>query len=186
MIKLTRTGVIIITFSIIILCLTHLAINKYTQIKEIDINNIIENRKEIISEQSNAKETKWQIEIEKISLTATIEEGTTSEILNRNIGHFTETQKEQGNIALAGHNRGYAVNYFKDIKLLKEGDEIKYTYGKYQNTYEVVKNKIIKDTEIEVLENTEENMITLITCVENEPNYRRCVQAIEKEKEEKD
>ena len=43
------------------------------------------------------------------------------------------------------------------------------------------KNKIIKDTDIDVLENTEENILTLITCVENEPNYRRCVQAEEKD-----
>ena len=28
---------------------------------------------------------------------------------------------------------------------------------------------------------TEENRITLITCVENEPEYRRCIQGIEKE-----
>ena len=27
----------------------------------------------------------------------------------------------------------------------------------------------------------EENMLTLITCVENEPNYRRCVLASERE-----
>ena len=45
--------------------------------------------------------------------------------------------------------------------------------------YEVIKNKIITDTDWEVLENTEENTLTLITCVENEPNYRRCVQAVE-------
>ena len=28
---------------------------------------------------------------------------------------------------------------------------------------------------------SEENKITLITCVENEPKYRRCVQAVEAE-----
>ena len=71
------------------------------------------------------------------------------------------------------------------MKLLKEGDEIKYTYNKCKKIYEVIKNRIIKDTDWEYLENTEENMLTLITCVENEPNYRRCVQAIEKEKEER-
>ena len=32
---------------------------------------------------------------------------------------------------------------------------------------------------VKFLEKTEENTITLITCVENEPEYRRCVQAIE-------
>ena len=44
----------------------------------------------------------------------------------------------------------------------------------------MVKNKIIKDTDVKVLDNTEENVLTLITCVENEPEYRRCVQAKEK------
>ena len=35
-----------------------------------------------------------------------------------------------------------------------------------------IKKSIWKD-----LENTEDDKITLITCVENEPHYRRCVQA---------
>ena len=36
------------------------------------------------------------------------------------------------------------------------------------------------DEEFDELEETEENTITLITCIENEPEYRRCVRAIEK------
>ena len=45
--------------------------------------------------------------------------------------------------------------------------------------YIVKENFIISDTDWTSLENTEEDIITLITCVENEPNYRRCVQAQE-------
>ena len=37
-------------------------------------------------------------------------------------------------------------------------------------------NVIIKDTDTYVIENTKENIITLITCVENKPELRRCVQ----------
>lgn len=145
-----------------------------------------ENKQEETQEQvQEGKEEKWEIEISKISLKAEIAEGTAEETLNKKVGHFEETQKEEGNIGLAGHNRGYKVNYFSQIKKLEEGDEVKYTHNQYQKTYEVIKNIIIKDTEWDYLENTEENMITLITCVENEPNYRRCVQAIEKEMEEK-
>ena len=153
--------------------------------------NIMQINKNIISEESilsnqNPQEEnyKWQIEIEKISLNAEIAEGTSKEILNKYIGHFEETQKEKGNIGLAAHNRGYDVNYFQNLKLLREGDEIKYKYNQYENTYEVTKNIIIKDTDWQYLENTEENTLTLITCVENEPNYRRCVQAVEKEESE--
>ena len=129
------------------------------------------------------KNEKWEIEIPAIQLKAEIAEGTDEKTLNEKIGHFEETQKEVGNIGLAGHNRGYNVNYFENLKKLKEGDEIIYRHNNYENTYEVIKNDIIEDTDWSKLENTEENMLTLITCVENEPNYRRCVQAIEKEEE---
>ncbi len=40
-------------------------------------------------------------------------------------------------------------------------------------------NKIIKQTNWEYIENTKDNRITLITCVENMYEYRRCIQAIE-------
>ena len=55
--------------------------------------------------------------------------------------------------------------------------------NEFKKIYEVKKCRIIKDTEWEYLENTEDNMLTLITCVENEPEYRRCIQAIDKEEE---
>lgn len=117
--------------------------------------------------------------IPSISLEAMIEEGTSEEIMNKYIGHFEETPKVEGNIGLAAHNRGYENNYFSDLKKLKVGDEIIYKYNQMQIKYIVNKNVIIKDTDWRYLENTEENTITLITCVENEPEFRRCVQAIQ-------
>ena len=36
-----------------------------------------------------------------------------------------------------------------------------------------------KDTDVKVLEKTDENILTLITCVENEPSLRRCLIAKE-------
>ena len=41
--------------------------------------------------------------------------------------------------------------------------------------------EIIKSTNWSYLENTAENKITLITCIENKPDERLCVQAIEKQ-----
>lgn len=120
----------------------------------------------------------WKLEIPKINLTADIAEGTSEEILNKYVGHFEESQNEFGNIALAAHNRGYPVNYFRNLKKLEIGDEIYYTYNGIKNIYKVITKKIIKETEVEILENTKENILTLITCVENEPKLRRCIQAI--------
>ena len=147
-------------------------VQEFSQKTDLDVENENEIREEAKG---------WKIEIPKISLVAEIAEGTTKEILNQYIGHFEITPKEVGNIGLAGHNRGYNVNYFQDLKLLQKGDEIKYTYNNFEKIYEVEKVRIIKDTEWEYLENTEDNRLTLITCVENQPEYRRCVQAVEKE-----
>ncbi len=95
------------------------------------------------------------------------------------IGHFEESKKWAGNVCLAAHNRGYPKNYFESAKFLKEGDVVQYTYRGNTKEYQVEKNFIIQDTDVSYLEDTEENTITLITCVENEPNYRRCIRAIE-------
>ncbi len=122
---------------------------------------------------------KWYIEIPKIKLKAPIAEGTDSETLNTKIGHFSETDLMQGNIGLAGHNRGYENNYFQNLKKLKIDDEIIYKYLEYQKTYKIDKIEIIKNTDWSYLEKTNENKITLITCVENEPQYRRCIQGTE-------
>lgn len=100
--------------------------------------------------------------------------------MNEFIGHFEETSKNLGNIALAAHNRGYKNNYFSKLKLLKEGDKVIYKYRNITREYIVNKHIIIKDTDWTNLEDTKENIITLITCVENQPEYRRCIQAIEK------
>lgn len=150
----------------------------------VEIGQDIMKVKEDIPEKSTIKEeivNTWQLEIGSIGLKAEIAEGTTQEILNKYIGHFENTSKETGNIGLAAHNRGYEVNYFERLKELKQGDEIKYQYNQYQNVYEVYKNIIIKDDDWKKLEQTEDNMLTLITCVENQPEYRRCIQAREKE-----
>lgn len=121
----------------------------------------------------------WKIEIPKIDLLANIAEGVSKEILDEYVGHFVDTSKGDGNIGLAAHNRGYKVNYFGNIKNLEIGDEIIYTYNGIEKVYVVNLKTIIKDTNWKILENTEDNRITLITCVENKPDLRRCIQGIE-------
>ena len=120
----------------------------------------------------------WQIEIPKINLVAPIAEGTSVDIMNEYVGHFEETSRDKGNIGLAAHNRGYKVNYFKDLKLLEKGDLIIYTYNGQVSKYSIVEIGVIKDTDWSKLENSNQDKITLITCLENEPEYRRYIQAI--------
>lgn len=73
---------------------------------------------------------------------------------------------------------GYPVNYFARIKELKVGDEIIYKAQNDSKIYLVNVITIIEDTDWSYLQETKEDKITLITCVENEPSKRRCVQGI--------
>lgn len=166
---------------VIIFCLFQIFISQNKIITDFN-HNIMNQEFNTENKIENEEKTeRWEIEIPKISLKATIAEGTTKETLNQYVGHFEQTQKEEGNIGLAAHNRGYEVNYFQNLKLLQKGDEIKYIHNQFEKIYEVEKCRIIKDTEWEYLEDTEDNRLTLITCVENQPEYRRCIQAVEKE-----
>lgn len=139
----------------------------------------LKNDNAIVINETN-KLNNWYIQIDKIALKAPIQEGTSKEILDDYVGHFEESSKDLGNICLAAHNRGYKNNYFSRLKELQEGDEIKYIYKDIEKIYIVTKHEIIQNTDWSNLEPTEENTITLITCVENEPKYRRCIQGIEK------
>lgn len=151
-----------------------------------EVENVVQQTKEEVNTNDIAKEktaedfNSWFLEIPKISLKANISEGTTKEVMEDYIGHFEETTKENGNVGLAAHNRGYKNNYFQRIKELKEGDSIFYNYRGETKEYIVTKHVIIKDTDWTYLEDTDKNTITLITCVENEPEYRRCIQGEER------
>ena len=151
-----------------------------------EVENVVQEAKEQVKTNEITKEKitenldAWCLDIPKINLKANISEGTTKEVMENYIGHFEETTKENGNVGLAAHNRGYKNNYFQRIKELQEGDSIFYTYKGETKEYLVTKHVIIKDTDWSYLQDTEKNTITLITCVENEPEYRRCIQGEEK------
>lgn len=131
----------------------------------------------------NANLKIWTLSIESINLLADVEKGTEENILNKYIGHFDETNIFNGNVGLAAHNRGYPVNYFENLDKVKIGEEIYYRIDDFVKKYKISSIQVIKDTDWTYLENTNEDVITLITCVKNKPDYRLCVQA-HKESEE--
>ena len=116
------------------------------------------------------------LKIPKINVEAEIREGTANETLKKYIGHFTNTPIWNGNVTLASHNRGLNVaHYFGELHLLDERDEIIYITNMGERRYQVYSKKNISSTDWSVTENTEENTITLITCVKNSPKERFCV-----------
>lgn len=158
-------------------------VNTTLVLKTSQVNPIKENVEENIeideAVENQYKINEWRIFISKINLDAPILEGTTQEVLRRGVGHFTSTSKWDGNVVLAAHNRGYKYNFFQEIKRLKIGDIIEYQTEQGKRTYEVCGKEKIKETDLSILENTKENKLTLITCVENMPEYRFCIQAKE-------
>ena len=82
-------------------------------------------------------------------------------------------------VAIAGHNRG-VNNHFGKIHTLDIGDTIKLTTQLGTRSYEVYSVSKIGVDDTSVLSDSTENIITLVTCVMDQPDYRWCVQAREK------
>jgi len=118
------------------------------------------------------------LKISKIGLSVKVFDGTTSSSMKKGVGHFVETSCWNGNVALAGHNRGVNDNFGK-LKKLSKGDIITYKTELGTRKYEVFYVDQIGVTDLSRLNPSSENMITLITCVENQPLLRLCVQAKE-------
>ncbi len=119
------------------------------------------------------------LEIPVLGLIAPVQEGTNQDTLKVAVGHFSESSYWNGNVALASHNRSQYVHYFENINQLQIGDEIIYKTKFGIRIYSVYESNIIDETDWSVIENTSENIITLITCVKNSPESRLCVKAKE-------
>ena len=120
------------------------------------------------------------ITIEKIDLIdAPTQEGTDLKTLENYIGHFTETPLLTGNIAFCSHNRGWENgSYFSRLHELEEGDIIIYKNITGTHTYTVNSVKEIDETDFSILENTQDDRLTLLTCIADKREKRLCVTAI--------
>ena len=118
------------------------------------------------------------LKIPSIGLTVGVYEGTGSAPLLKGAGHFEGTSIWNGNIAIAGHNRGVR-NDFGKIHTLKSGDTITLTTALGTRTYAVTSVSKVSVNDTSGLSASIDNQITLYTCVENQPAYRWCVRAQE-------
>lgn len=118
------------------------------------------------------------LRIPEIDLKVTAYDGDTYEAMKKGVGHIASTSAWDGNIGLVGHNRG-SNDYFRKLKNLELGDEITYKTKLGTRKYEVTFIGRISETDWSRLQYTDDNRITLITCVEDVPDKRLCVQAVE-------
>ena len=138
------------------------------------------------SQTSNINTTPWFYEdgsigtlyVERTGKTIKVYEGEDLSNLKIGAGHFSSTSAWDGNVALAGHNRGGSA-YFSFVKDLQNGDKLTYTTKYGTRTYEVYSKTQINEYDNLPLSWSAENMLTLITCVADVPELRFCAQARE-------
>lgn len=102
--------------------------------------------------------------------------------MRTSIGHFYESDYWNGNVSLASHNSGTSAHFFEKINTLNVNDEIEYITKQGVRKYKVQSIKKIESTDWSLVvknNNQSENTITLITCINKQPNCRLCVRGVE-------
>lgn len=120
--------------------------------------------------------------IEKIGLTCHVYDSTPETVMEdmrAGAAHYNTTSYWQGNIGLSAHNGNASYSYFNKLHLLERGDAILYETTMGIRHYKVVIVAEIADTDWSYLDGTDDNRITLTTCVLGKPEMRLCVQAVE-------
>ena len=103
------------------------------------------------------------------------------EAMESGIAHFKTTSAWSGNIGLCGHNINFNLTdgHFKYLHTLKAGDVIYYKTALGERSYIVENVTEIAETDWSYLGRTEDNRITMITCISGKPQSRLVVQAVQ-------
>lgn len=119
-----------------------------------------------------------RVKIPSLGVNVKVYEGTDSSALSNGAGHFEDTSIWEGNVCVAGHNRG-ANCYFGEIHTLSLGDKIILTTKLGNRIYQVTSVSKISELDNSLLAPSTDNRITLFTCVRGQSAYRWAVQAVE-------
>jgi sortase A len=158
---------------------------KSEEILKIAYEQIEENNQETTLENISTETVIGVLVIPSLKIEAPIKEGTSQEVMNTSIGHFTESDYWNGNVSFASHNSGTSAHYFEKINKLNVNDEIEYITKLGTRTYKVQSIKKIESTDWSMVMKSDgqtqnkENTITLITCITGQPDYRLCVRGVE-------
>ena len=105
------------------------------------------------------------IRIPKIGVEKAVVEGVGVNALKQGPGHYPTTPMpgQPGNAAIAGHRTTYGAPFYRADEL-ETGDLIQVTTRQGEFTYKVREKKVVRPSQNEVLEASEENLLTLTTC----------------------
>ena len=105
------------------------------------------------------------------------------EAMKKGIAHYKTTSAWSGNIGLCAHNGTASYCWFHDLHKVEKGDVVTYQTALGTRTYEVTEIKEIDETDWTMLGRTEDNRITMTTCINGKPSKRLVVQAVEQKSE---
>ena len=106
------------------------------------------------------------MEIPSIGLSQGIVEGINDDVLQYYLGHFEGSAKpgEKGNFSVAGHRVSDYSEAFVNLYKIEIADKVLVKANKKEYVYEVTDSFIVSPDRVDVLNNTDEATITLVTC----------------------
>ena len=106
-----------------------------------------------------------KIRIPSIGVNRTVVESVALSQLKRGPGHYPETPLpgQKGNVSIAGHRTTYGQP-FHNIDKVHKGDQVIFETDQGTFVYEVDEIKIVKPSQVEILEDKGDNRVTLIAC----------------------
>ena len=103
-----------------------------------------------------------RIEIPRLGVSAVVRAGSDARTLRLAVGHIpgTSVPGESGNVGLAAHRD----TFFRRLRDIRPDDEIVVTTPDGTFRYTVETTKVVKPTDVWVLDPTEQPALTLVTC----------------------
>ena len=116
------------------------------------------------------------IKIPAINVSAPVVQGDGWEQLKKGVGQHIGTPNpgQKGNIVLSAHDDIFG-EIFRDLDRLKEGDKIILFTNQRTYTYLVRQTQVVEPTQVEVMNQTDEAAVTLISCYPYLVNNKRIV-----------
>ena len=111
--------------------------------------------------------------VQRLGRRVGIYEGETMANMDKGAGRFSFSGLDFGNMGLIGHNRGRTNGFFDFVRLLEYGDSLVVETSNTTRTYTVSGFHLIEETDFSLLSDFGDNRLTLVTCMEYMPGYRR-------------
>lgn len=103
-----------------------------------------------------------EVRVDRIGMKALVSQGESDAVLRIGAGHLADTPwpGQPGNVVIAGHRD----TIFRPLRQIQKGDVIDLETDTRVAHYTVVSTSVVSPTDLSVLQPTDGNTLTLITC----------------------